>query len=229
MRYLDKFIGKEIESEFSFYQEKLQEYRRLKQELKSTWGDEQEKERKLDLLHYQLEEIRVAKLRETEENELEEKHRMLQNAEKLKENLSQIDEELNENAVGAISNAIRCLEKIQDCGEEYSEKLNNLKSCYYDIQELARDFNVIKENIDFDDEERNKIENRLDLIYSLKRKYGNSILEILNYGQKVEQEINKIENLGEYHARIKNQIKQLEIEMQTIASRMSKLREKYGN
>lgn len=226
--YLNKFIGKEIEEDLMNYQEKLKEYHKLKQELKDNYGEEQEKERKLDLLRYQLNEINNAKLKETEEIELEEKHKIMQNAEKLRENLSQIDGELNENAITAISNAIRSLEKIQDCGEEYSEKLNILKSSYYDIQELARDFSDMKENIDFDDEERNQIESRLDLICSLKRKYGNSILEILDYGKKLEEEINKIENLGEYHAKIKKQLEQLEIEMKTIGIKMSKLRKKYG-
>lgn len=226
--YLDKFIGSQIETDLNEYQEKLKEYRKLKQELKDTLGEEQEKERKLDLLRYQLEEIQSAKLKETEEMELDEKHKRIQNAEKLKENLSQIDEELNETAIGAISNAIRSLEKIQDCGEEYSEKLNLLKSSYYDIQELARDVNNMKDDIDFDDEERNQIENRLDLIYSLKRKYGNTISEILEYGQKVEEEIHKIENLDEYHAKIKKQIKELKEEMQTIGTKMSKSRQKYG-
>lgn len=107
--YLDKFIGKEIETELKEYQEKLKEYKSLKQELKNTYGEEQEKERRLDLLRYQLDEIESAKLKPTEEMELEEKHKMMQNAEKLKENLAQIDNELNETAFGAISNSIRSL------------------------------------------------------------------------------------------------------------------------
>lgn len=226
--YLDNFIGKEITIDLSNYQEKLKEYKSLKQELKATYGEEQEKERRLDLLRYQAEEIENAKLKETEETELEEKHKMMQNAEKLKENLAQIDEELNEVAIGAISNAIRSLEKIQDCGDEYNEKLNSLKSSYYDIQELARDFSDMRENIEFDDEERNKIENRLDLIYSLKRKYGNTIGEIVSYGEKIEEEIHKIENLDEYHHRIKKQMEELKDQMQEIATRMSRVRKQYA-
>lgn len=222
--YLDSFIGKEIEKDLSDYREKLKEYKSLKQELKNTYGEEKEKERRLDLLCYQLEEIESAKLNKTEEAELEEKHKRMQNAEKLKENLAQIDNELNENAIGAISNAIRSLEKIQDCGKEYNEKLNILKSSYYDIQELARDFSDMKENVDFDDDERNKIESRLDLIYSLKRKYGNTIEEILVYGEKIEEEIHKIENLDEYHTKIKKQLEKLKEQMKEIATRMHQLR-----
>ena len=226
--YLDSFIGKNIEKDLESYKEKLSEYHKLKKELQDNYGEEQERERKLDLLRYQSEEIRSAKLKEKEDIELEAKHKTMQNAEKLKENLNKIDEELNDNAVTSISNAIRSLEKIQDCGEEYAEKLNILKSSYYDIQEIARDFSDIKDNIDFDDEERNEVESRLDLIYSLKRKYGNSIEEILNYCEKLEQEITKIENLDEYNEKIRKQISQLENEMKIIAERMSILRKKYG-
>ncbi len=226
--YLDKFIGKEIEDYLTKYREKLKEYCRLKQELKNTYGEEQEKERRLDLLNYQLQEIKSANLKESDEIELEEKHKKMQNAEKLKENLSQIDIELNENAISAISNSIRNLEKIQDCGEEYLDKLNALKGTYYDIQELARDFSDMRVSIDFDEGEQNRVEERLDLIYSLKRKYGNSILEILNYGKKVEEEIKKIENLDEYHSKIKEKINDLKEEMEMLAEKIGDLRKKYS-
>ena len=226
--YLDKFIGKEVENYLSEYREKLKEFIKLKQELKNTYGEEQEKERKLDLLNYQLQEIRSANLKETEETELEEKHIKMKNAEKLKENLGQIDIELNENAISAISNSIRNLEKIQDCGEEYLDKLNTLKGAYYDIQELARDISDMKGNIDFDEGERAQVEERLDLIYSLKRKYGNSILEILNYGKQIEDEIEKIENLDEYHSKIKEKINELKEEMQILAEKIGDLRKKYS-
>ena len=226
--YLDKFIGKEIEQDLINYQEELKKYRELKQELKNTYGEDKEKERRLDLLHYQLNEIASANLKESEETVLEEKHKMMQNAEKLSENLKQIDVELNETAITAISNSIRCLEKIENCGKEYSEKLNILKGTYYDIQELARDFSYMRENVEFNEEDRNQIENRLDLIYSLKRKYGNSILDILNYAKNIEDEIHKIENLDEYHRKIKKELEQLESEMQTIGNRISSLRKKYG-
>lgn len=225
--YLDKFIGKELEDNLNKYKVKLAEYNTLKQELKNTYGEDQEKERRLDLLRYQYNEIEQANLKENEE-ELEEKHKMMQNAEKLKDNLCEVDNELNENAVVAISNAIRSLEKIQDCGSKYTEKLSILKSSYYDIQELARDLSYMREDVNFDEEERNQIENRLDLIYSLKRKYGNTISEILKYSSKVEEEIHKIENLDEYHKKIKAKINVLKQELLEIANNMTNTRKKYA-
>ena len=226
--YLDKFIGKELNESVCEYIKKLEEYNKLKQELKNTYGEDQEKERRLDLLRYQYNEIEQAKLKQNEEEELQNKHKMMQNAEKLKDNLFEIDTNLNENAIIAISNSIRSLEKIQDCGKEYSEKLSILKNSYYDIQELARDLSYMREEVDFDENERNQIENRLDLIFSLKRKYGNTITEILEFRNKIENEINKIENLDEYHNKIKIQIKNLEQELFKIANQMSNVRTKYA-
>lgn len=92
--YLDKFIGKELEDNLNKYKVKLAEYNTLKQELKNTYGEDQEKERRLDLLRYQYNEIEQANLKENEEEELEEKHKMMQNAEKLKDNLCEVDNEL---------------------------------------------------------------------------------------------------------------------------------------
>ncbi len=228
IHYLDRFIGSEIVELLKKYQTKLTQYQAMKQELKNTYGEEKEKERKLDLLHYQLNEIKQAKLKKEEETQLEEKHKKMQNVEKLKENLTQMDYELNEQAISAISNAIRALEKIQDCGREYSDKLSTLKNSYYDIQELGRDIRDLQEEVDFDQGERDKIEARLDFIYGLKRKYGNTIQEILEYGEKLEEEIHKIENLEEYHKKLKVQIEQLEEEMRQIGMKMKALREKYS-
>lgn len=226
--YLDKFIGKELEENLIFYKEKLVKYNSLKQELKNTYGEDQEKERRLDLLRYQYNEIEQAKLKTNEEEELEEKHKIMQNAEKLKDNLCEIDNALNESAIVAISSAIRNLEKIQDCGTKYSEKLSVLKSSYYDIQELARDLSYMREEVYFNEEERNQTENRLDLIYSLKRKYGNTVKEILEYANKVEEEIHKIENLDEYHKKIKAQINVLKQELLEVANKISETRKKYA-
>ena len=226
--YLNRFIGQEIETKLQDYQEKLKQYQNLKQELKNTYGEEKEKERRLDLLRYQLNEIESAKLKEAEEIELEAKHKTMQNAAKLKENLAQIDVALNENAIASISTAIRSLEKIQDCGDQYAEKLGNLKSSYYDIQEIARDFSYMQEEINFDEQEQNEIEARLDFIASLKRKYGNSITEILEYGNQIQKEINKIENLDEYHQKLKKEIHCLEEEMTKIAEKMTSDRREYS-
>ena len=228
IQYLDRFIGLAISQQKEEYQALLQEYRQIKKELKENYGEEQEKERRLDLLNYQLHEIEGAHLKEKEENELEEKKKQIQNSEKLNQALNEIDYNLNESAITAISTSIRNLEKIEDCGEIYQEKLASLKSAYYDIQELARDFSSMREDIYFDEEEQRKIEERLDTIYSLKRKYGNSILEILQYRDKVQEEIQKIENLDAYNDALKQKLQTVETKMKQICKSMDTLRKEFS-
>ena len=228
IQYLDRFIGLAISQQKEEYQALLQEYRQIKKELKENYGEEQEKERRLDLLNYQLHEIEGAHLKEKEENELEEKKKQIQNSEKLNQALNEIDYNLNESAITAISTSIRSLEKIEDCGEIYQEKLASLKSTYYDIQELARDFSSMREDIYFDEEEQRKIEERLDTIYSLKRKYGNSILEILQYRDKVQEEIQKIENLDAYNDALKQKLQTVETKMKQICKSMDTLRKEFS-
>ena len=162
----------EIKIRFQEYQEYFNKYNEIKNKLKNNYGDETEKTRRLDLLRYQYNEIDVANLKIGEDLELEEKHNIMMNSEKLKENLEEIDENINSNAIEYISNSIRCLEKIEDYGEIYKSKLAELKSIYYELQETARDLSSLKDEANFDEYERDEVERRLDIIFSLKRKYN---------------------------------------------------------
>lgn len=224
--YLDDFIGNEIYTLKNEYLELFKQYNDINTQLKNNYGDDKEKERKLDLLNYQLKEIENSKLKIGEDVKLQEEHNLMKNSEKLQENLTEIDQNLSEQAIESISNSIRCLEKISDCGKIYEEKLIELKNVYYEVQELSRDIYDLKDNICFDEQERNSIEMRLDEIYSLKRKYGNSIEEILEYKEKIEKEIENIENLDEINEKLKKQRKIIKEKMIEICIKMSKIREK---
>ena len=226
--YLDDFIGNEILELKTEYSKLYKRYNEINAELSKNYGDDKEKERKLDLLNYQLEEIKNAKLKVGEDIKLTEEHNLMKNSEKLQENLEEIDENLNNQAIESVSNSIRCLEKISNCGEIYEEKLSELKNIYYEIQELARDISGMKEDIFFDEDQRDNVEKRLDEIFSLKRKYGNSIEEILEYKEKLEQEINEIENLDEINAKLKQEIESVKKQMLELCSKMNLLRCEYA-
>ncbi len=224
--YLDNFSKKELAKIKNEYKEQYNKYCEIKSELKENYGDDKEKQRKLDLLKYQLSEIEEANLKIGEDEELEIARGKILNSEKISENLKEIDIEIGENAIDAISKAVRALEKIEALDEKYEEKSNNLKSIYYDLQELARDINAFKEDTEFDEEERQNVEKRLDLIFSLKRKYGNDIEEILAYKEEISEEINKIENLEEYINTLKKQKESLEESMQKICIKLNAIRNK---
>ena len=121
--------------------------------------------------------------------------------------------------------AIRALEKIEMLDNKYEKVSTDLKSIYYELQELSRDVNEYKNDIYFDEEERDFVEERLNLIYSLKRKYGNTIEEILKYNDEIKEEINHIDNLEEYNSKLRKEQKEVEKEMDILANRMNILRQ----
>ena len=107
--------------------------------------------------------------------------------------MQEVDLAIGENAIDIISNSIRNLEKIESFDSKYQETANNLKSAYYELQEVSRDITNYKDEVDFDENEQKQIEERLDLIFSLKRKAvsvikntgsrsGNKLMRILKKG-----------------------------------------------
>ena len=229
LKYLDGFIGTEIlGKDKEKYRALYNRYLEIKEELKQNYGDDKERQRKLDLLRYQTEEIEQAKLKENEEEGLEEKRNLFLNSEKIVENLTEADNLLSENTIDSLSMAIRALEKIESIDKKYEKASNSLKSSYYELQELARDINGYKEDVYFDEEERNNIEERLDIIYSLKRKYGNSIQEILEYNKQIQEEIEHIENLEEYNNKLRIELKKIEKEMNILGKKISVVRIEYA-
>ncbi len=228
LKYLDNFIGKEILNEKTKYENFYTKYTEIKKELEQNYGDDKERQRKLDLLKYQINEIIEANLKENEEEDLEEKRKIFLNSEKISENLNQTDKILEENVIEGINIAIRALEKIENIDEKYNKINTCLKNSYYELQELERDVNNYKNEIYFDEEERNYTEERLDLIYSLKRKYGNSIKEILEYLNQIQEEVIHIENLEEYNNKLKKEQEKTIKEMNCIAQKLNKIRTEYA-
>ena len=224
IKYLDNFSGEEIFKLKTEYREKYIRYNEIKRELRNNYGDEKEKQRKLDLLKYQLNEIQESKLKNGEEEKLEEKRKIIMNSEKIAKNLSEADIAIGENTIDMIGTAIRALEKIENIEKKYEEIASNLKNIYYEIQEISRDVNSSLEDINFDEQEREEVETRLDTIDNLKRKYGNNIEEILRYADEIEEEIKKIENADEYNNKLREEQKNIEKQMTEIAKKMNEIR-----
>ena len=222
--YLDNYSGEKTASLKSEYKNYYIEYKNVLQELKDNLGDEKEKQRKIDLLQYQINEIEEADLKLNEEDELEEQRKHMQNSEKISDSLNTANDLIEENGIDNISMAIRALEKIETIDKKYEEASSNLKNIYYELQEIARDISSYKDDTYFDEEERNNVEERLDLIHSLKRKYGNTIEEILQYKDEIKEELDKIENLEEYNIKLRKKRDELERKLNLLAKKMHEIR-----
>ena len=224
VKYLDNFIGNEILKDKEEYKVLYLKYLNIKKNLEENYGDEKEKQRKLDLLKYQLNEISNANLKIDEEELLEQEKKKISNYEKIYSSLQEVDNILGESVVDGINQSIKALERIEDIDDEYKEKLESLRSIYYDVQELSRDISSLNTDVTFDETRRNEVEERLDEIYDLKRKYGNTIQEILEYKDKVENEINYIENLEEHNNNLKKVLEQTKMIMFEKAKKLNDIR-----
>ncbi len=228
INYLDNFIGKKILSLKNEYYGLYNEYRDIKNELKTNFGDDKEKQRRLDLLKYQINEIEAADLKLGEDVEVEELRERILNSEKIQNNLNEVDSEIGDVGIDSISNAIRALEKIEVLDNKYEATLNTLKSIYYDLQELSRDVKSFKNEMEFDEEKKQDIEDRFDLIHDLKRKYGNDIEEILEYKEEIEDEVERIENSETYILKLRESLNEVKSKMNELAKKMSKIRKEYA-
>ena len=224
LNYLDSYSGEIITSLKESYKNYYNEYKDILKKLKENFGDEKEKQRRIDLLQYQIKEIEEADLKINEEEELENQRKIIMNSEKIAENLETANNLIEENGIDNISLAIRALEKIESLDSKYEKATNDLKNVYYELQEVSRDISLYKDDTDFDEEERNIVEERLDLIHQLKRKYGNTIEEILQYKDEIQKELDKIENLEEYNIKLRKKKDELEKELNSLAKKIHEIR-----
>ena len=226
IKLLDEFAGEKLINLKNNYVDFFSKYKKLKEEILKNYGDDKEKQRKLDLLKYQLNEIEEARLKNGEEEELEEKRKIIMNAEKLSKNLEIAENEVFNVSLDSIQTALKSLEKIQDLSEEYKKSEESLKSIYYDLEELGRNITKYSKDIYFNEKEIDEVEERLSLISTMKRKYGNNIQEILKYKEELENEIYEIENLEEYTNKLKQNLEKTEENMKKICKEMHNIREK---
>lgn len=226
IKFLDRFAGENLLKLKEEYRKIYENWNKLKITLQENYGDEIEKQRRLDLLKYQINEIEGASLKIGEDEELENQRKIMLNSETISENLSSAKYQLSEISIDAINTAKRNLEKIENLDPKYSEGLNRIQELYYNLEELSRDISELQEEVYFDEEKRKEVEERLDLIFSLKRKYGNTIEEILKYSDEMKSEVEKLENIEQFNNNIKLQIQDCENTMLQLAKKMHEERVK---
>lgn len=227
MEYLDSFGG--LEDAIREYNLKYADYCRLKKEQGSISMDESEKERRIDLLSHQIEEIERAEIKPGEEEQLRSRRELLKNAGKLTEAINSAftalyGGERTDGATSLLFEASREMEtaaQFSDEAMEIASKLSDLRYAAEDVSEQLRDF---KNTLDFSPEEFEYIEGRLELIKRLSRKYGQSEEEILEYLEKCRRELENIEFSEERLKKISEELEKCRASMLTAAEELSKRR-----
>ena len=206
----------------------------LARELKSLYTrkkeleeKEKEREQKLDFYYFQINEIEKANLKEDEEEELLKQRNRLRNAEKIlslaKEAL-EISSERDDSLISLLSRLKNNISSLSEYENEFKSYLESLEESSIVINELIQSLINLIEKVEIDPSQLEKIEERLDLIDRLKRKYGNSIKEILDYLEKIKKEVKNLTGLKENQEELENLIKEKFTEYCKKAIALSKKR-----
>lgn len=223
---LDNFLGEQIENIKTDYRNFLGKYKEIKLKIEQNYGDEKERARRIDLLKYQVDEIEIASLKKGEEEELEHKRRILQNAEKIATSLNEAYNLLDGNALETLSEITRKISNISDIDEKYMDILNLVNESYYTLQDVASTTSKYLSDVDFDKQEQTEIEERLDIIFSLKRKYGNTVEDVLKYYEDASNELYFLNNSEEMINELKKELSNIEDKLESLSSQMHSVREK---
>ena len=184
---------------FQEYYTLYRELVRVKRELDALITDEAEKQRKIDLLQYQVQEIEDAGLTAGEEQTLENRRKVLSNASAIRDRLAQSYALLSgsDDAAGAVdllgeaSNAVDAAAQLDPALTAAAGQLLDL---YYNAKDVAADLIGRLDTYDTNDAELDEVEQRLDLLYRLKRKYGSTVEDVITFGQKAREELDNIQH-----------------------------------
>lgn len=220
---LDAFAGERIHSMIDCYRELLREYREVRSKLRSLTGDPGERERRVDLLTFQIDEIKKAKLKIGEEEELNSQRMMFANAEKIVSSLNNAYEALfsgsrgENSASDLIGKALAQLSGLEKYNEKYAGLARCLEDVTYQLDDAIEEIRKQKDGIEYDPDLLEKIEERIDIIHKLRRKYGSSIQDILKYGKQLETELDEINQSEEIVAQLQQRLIELDKRLYDIA------------
>ena len=224
--FLDAFAG--LEQAQSAYVEQYRELRALRRELDSLQQDDRQKERELELLRHQVDEIESADLTPGEEEELLARRRLIQNAQRIAEQLelarAALDPEEGEGAVSLLGMAMRASASTAALSEQLGQLSDRLGDLYYQLEDAASELRDALENLSFDPEEAELVEGRLALIARLRQKYGEDVEEILRFCDEAVQRMEALEFSEKRKEILASQIEAVYNKVQFRAGELTKRR-----
>ena len=215
LTFLDDFAGNEDLR--VAYADKYTAVEKLRKEINRISMDEGEKLRRMETLKYQIEEIERANLTAGEDEELESRRKLLQNSEKIANGLNDAVENLyggddTDGAASLLSAAERALARVSKFSSQIAELHEKVADLMYQVQDAAEIARDVQYELSYSADELDQIESRLDVIHKLRRKYGVTCADILEYLEKAKQELDEIEFADDHIERLKKKLKAAEKE-----------------
>lgn len=225
--YLDSF-GR-VESLAITYAEKYKNFTDIRRQIGALQMDEAEKARRVDTLQYQIEELRRAKLTPSEEEELTARRGMLRNAEKFLDAVAGADYALNgddsgSGALSALRQAQDALSGVRHLDDAFGQLYERLGEAYSEVYDIAATVEDKRGELDVSPGELDRVESRMDLLYRLKKKYGATVEDMLDYQARCEAELAQIEDAGDTLVRLEQALSKAEKEARQAAQALSDAR-----
>ena len=216
--------------ELTDYQTAFATYQSVKQQLKELEENIARNRDNTDFLQFQYNELSNAQLVAGEQEELEQKQDTMSHAEDIKGALYETDNALSGDDTGIVVqlktavNALRSIEKVLPAADDLSQRMD---SCYIELKDISQDISSLLEDIEFDPAELDSVNNRLDRIYDLQKKYHcETVEELLQQKEQLKQQLSDIENSDEALADLQAKVQQQEQQCQKLADSLTKQRVK---
>ncbi|MDP4169113.1 MAG: DNA repair protein RecN [Bacillota bacterium] len=228
---LDQFGWAEIAPALSEYETVYGRYETVMNKLKSLSENEQQTAHRLDLIHFQFEEIINANLKLNEDEDLFEEKRKLGNFERIFESIQAGYTALQGEQKGLdwISLVMGHLEDAAALDTQYKEVFDSVSNSFYLLEDAARSLRNELDVLEYDPQRLNEIEERLNEINQLKRKYGKTISEILEYAAKIEEEIETLQNKETHIGQLEKELASLRKDLVLESRNLSEIRKKWAH
>lgn len=229
LQILDAYAGKEAEELKAEAAKLYKERKDLLAEKEESALDERERDRELELLSFEQQEIEAAALKDGEDEELEKQYSLMVNGQKIGEALGQTFRLTGGEEEGASTLIGRAVREIGSVAH-FDEKLAGMQETLLQTEELLNDFNRecadYMESMEFDGALFAQVEERLNVVNRLKEKYGGSIERVKAYGEEIAQKTEKLKDYEVYRAALEEKIKKKEAELTKVCGKLTKLRNK---
>ncbi|NKE05028.1 MULTISPECIES: DNA repair protein RecN [Mesobacillus] len=227
---LDQFGAEEILPALQEYQHVFRSFEQTQKKLKNLSENEQQMAHRLDLIQFQHDEILSADLRLNEDEELFEEKRKLSNFEKIYESIQTSYSALQGEQKGLdwIGLVMDNLQNAADLDPDYKNVADTVANSFYMLEDAARTIRNELDSLEYDPKRLNDIEDRLNEINQLKRKYGNTIEEILEYSSKIEEEIETLQNKEVHIDQMEKELASLKKDLRIEANNLTQTRRKYA-
>lgn len=225
---LDRFASDKIKPALTKYQTNFKEYQTIEKEWQNWTKNERELAQRLDMLRFQQQEIENANLQAGEEDRLLEQKNILANFEKLNENLQGAYAAIQGEPGGLefVGEAMRQMEAAASIHTDYKAVSEAISSSYYMLEDSMSQIRQSLDQLEFQPEELNQIESRLNDLNQLKRKYGKTIEDIIQYEQEISSEMEKLTDSESHVGHLETKLATLNAELTKQANTLTEIRKK---